>query len=231
MEELQTLQEKLGIHFENPALLEQALVHRSFLNENATFPLSSNERLEFLGDAILGFVAADFLYKRFPEFSEGQLTNLRAALVRTETLACIGRRLKLGAYLRLGRGEQASGGRERPLIIASAFEAIVGALYLDRGLETAEQIIVRQLELELQRVMRLKLSKDFKSTLQELVQGRWQITPEYDTVGVGGPDHARKFTVEARVGDRVLGRGRGRNKRLAEQEAARRAIEALAAEQ
>ncbi|MBI2864249.1 MAG: ribonuclease III [Chloroflexi bacterium] len=231
MEDLQLLQEKLGIDFADPVLLEQSLVHRSFLNENPGFHLSSNERLEFLGDAILGFVAAEFLYTRFSDISEGQLTGLRAALVRTETLARIGRRLKLGIHLFLGKGEQASGGGERPLILASAFEAVVGAIYLDRGLETVRRFLIEQLDPELDRAMRLKLGKDFKSTLQELIQGRWQITPEYETVAVGGPDHAREFTVGVRVGARVLGEGRGRNKRQAEQEAARRALETLAAEE
>ncbi len=228
MEELQSLQDKLDIHFEDVALLQQAFVHRSFLNENPSFPLSSNERLEFLGDAILGFVAAEFLYKKFPDLSEGQLTNLRAALVRTETLARIARRLKLGEFLYLGRGEQASGGSERPLILASAFEAVVGAIYLDRGLETTREFLVKQLEPELHRAVRLKLGKDFKSRLQELAQGKWQVTPIYETVAVGGPDHAREFTIEVRVGTQIMGRGRGRSKRTAEQEAARRALETLA---
>ena len=163
--------------------------------------------------------------------TEGQLTGLRAALVRTETLARVGRRLKLGAHLHLGKGEQASGGGERPLILASAFEAIVGAIYFDRGLEVVRGFLLQQLDPELDRAMRLKLGKDFKSTLQELAQGKWQITPEYETVGVGGPDHAREFTIEVRVGSKTLGRGKGRNKRQAEQEAARHATGALAAEE
>lgn len=231
MDDLQDFQNGLGVHFESLELLQQAFVHRSFLNENPGFPLSSNERLEFLGDAILGFVAAEFLYKRFPEMSEGELTNLRAALVRTETLARIARRLLLGGYLYLGRGEQASGGRERPLILASAFEALVGAVYLDQGLETVREFLLQQLEPELHRAIRLKLSKDFKSMLQELAQGKWQVTPVYETVAVGGPDHAREFTIEVRLGARVVGTGRGKSKRKAEQEAARQALEVLSVEQ
>ncbi|MDO8671447.1 MAG: ribonuclease III [Dehalococcoidia bacterium] len=231
MENLQILQERLGIQFENRTLLEQALVHSSFLNENPGFILASNERLEFLGDAILGWVVAEFLYRDFPEMSEGQLTGLRAALVRTETLARLGRRLKLGAFLYLGKGEQASGGGERPRIMASSFEAIVGAIYLDRGPGFVGEFLVRQLAPELERATRLKLGKDFKTSLQELVQGQWQITPEYETVAVSGPAHASEFTIEVRVGTRTLGRGTGRTKRLAEQDAARRATEALAREE
>jgi len=215
----------IGAGLHDKQLLEQAFVHRSYLNENPTFPLPSNERLEFLGDAILGCIAAELLYQRFPSMSEGELTRLRAALVRAETLARVTKALNLGRYLYLSRGEEASGGRRRQSLLAATFEAIVGAIYLDLGLAVVRGFLRRTLEPELQRVLAEKTAKDYKSRLQELAQGRLQLTPIYRTVAAEGPDHEKLFTVEAHVGDRVLGRGQGRSKQEAEQDAARHALE------
>ncbi|MCL5265052.1 MAG: ribonuclease III [Chloroflexi bacterium] len=206
-------------------MLQQAFVHRSYLNENPGFPLSSNERLEFLGDAVLGFVVAEYLYEKFPSMSEGELTGLRAALVRAETLARVASTLELGEYLLLGRGEAATGGRGRQTILSRTLESLIGALFLDRGLERAKSFILSSLQSELQRIQEQKLAKDYKSRLQELTQAKWQLTPTYRTISAVGPDHAKVFTVEVVTGDRILAQGSGTSKQEAQQNAARSALE------
>lgn len=200
-------------------------MHRSYLNENPGFPLASNERMEFLGDAVLGFVTADYLYRRFTELPEGELTSFRAALVRAETLAQIAKSLDLGEYILLGRGEVATGGRARLRILAQTLEALVGVIFIDQGLDVAEAFILRCIAPQLERVQREKLAKDFKSRLQELAQAQVQMTPTYRTVSAVGPDHAKVFTVEVVVGDRVLAQGDGSSKQEAQQDAARKALE------
>jgi ribonuclease III len=220
------LQKALGIQFRDPTVLREALTHRSFLNEiNQEWP--SNERLEFLGDAVLGLISTDYLFHHFGELGEGELTNLRSALVRTETLARFAQEIKLGQYLFLGRGEEMSAGRRRPGGLACAFEALLGALYVDQGYEAAQDFALSFLEPELTSVLKGRLHKNAKSVLQELVQARMQQTPTYHLVEEVGPDHAKSFTVEVRVGGRVLGRGHDRNKRGAEQAAAELALEQL----
>jgi ribonuclease-3 len=207
-------------------VLREALTHRSFLNEiNQEWP--SNERLEFLGDAVLGLISTDYLFHHFGELGEGELTNLRSALVRTETLARFAQEIRLGQYLFLGRGEEMSAGRRRPGGLACAFEALLGALYVDQGYEAARDFALSFLEPELTSVLKGRLHKNAKSVLQELVQARLQQTPTYHLVEEIGPDHAKSFTVEVRVGGRVLGRGHDRNKRGAEQAAAELALEQL----
>lgn len=225
---VEELEGRLGFSFHNRLLLVQALTHRSYLNENPEAPQSDNERLEFLGDAFLDFVAARYLYERYPELREGELTMLRAALVRSTTLARFARELDLGRYLLLGRGEAASGGRERLPLLCAAFEALVGAILLDQGLEVAEAFVLRFMEPAVTRMAANQLDKDAKSELQELSQGRWQLTPVYRTVAERGPDHAKEFTVEVLIGNRVFGRGTGRNKQSAAQQAAREALKVLA---
>lgn len=225
---LKAFEEALGLEFDDKSLLQQAFVHRSYINENPGFRLESNERLEFLGDAVLGFVVAHNLYRLFPDQPEGALTSLRAALVRSETLARVARRLGLGAYLFLGRGEEAGGGRSRPTILASAFEAFLGALLLDQGLDACRDFITVNLQDELAKVVREKSSKDYKSRLQEMTQGRWQLTPTYRTIAAEGPDHNRVFTVEVLVGGKPIAQGTGRNKQAAEQDAARQALTLVA---
>jgi len=219
------LEAAIGHAFAAPALLEQALTHRSFLNETDDPAARDNERLEYLGDAVLGFVAGDHLFRALPDAPEGVLTALRAALVREATLAAFARRLGLGPALRLGRGEEATGGRERASVLCDAFEAVVGAVYLDGGLQAAAALLARFLEPELERVRAERRHRDARSELQELVQGARRETPRYATIEEAGPDHARRFTVEVAVGERVLGQGTGPSKA----EAARRAaLEALA---
>lgn len=223
---VETLQQTLGIHFSNPALLREALTHRSYLNEiDQAWP--SNERLEFMGDAVLGLISTDYLFHRFPEYEEGDLTNLRSALVRTETLARFAQEIDLGQYLFLGRGEEMSRGRQRAGGLACAFEALLAAIYKDQGYGTAQAFALRFLEPELASVVEGRLHKNPKSVLQELAQARMQHTPTYHLVEESGPDHAKTFTVEVRVGNRVLGRGHERSKRGAEQAAAEAALERL----
>jgi ribonuclease-3 len=221
------LQAILGVSFKDESLLQQALVHRSYLNENPALHLVSNERLEFLGDAVLGFVVADELYSRFPEFSEGELTKLRAALVRGETLSRIASSLQLGDYLYLGHGEEESGGRSRPRNLSCALEAVIGAVFLDQGFDVARSFILKLLDSEFDGVVEDKFTDDYKSRLQQVIQSERKITPIYRTVEEVGPDHAKVFTVEVLVGETVLGRGSGRSKRAAEMDAARQALQGL----
>ena len=224
---LTELQRKLAVYFSNPGLLQQALIHRSFLNENPGFTLGSNERLEFLGDAVLGLVVAERLFREYPDLPEGDLTSLRSALVRTQTLARVAERLSLGEYLYMGKGEESSGGRQRPLTLARAMEALIGAIYLDQGLTTTQRLVWQLLEPELTTSLQESLTKDYKSRLQEFAQAERGTTPVYRTVSAVGPSHAMIFTVEVLVGNEVLGHGTGRTKQAAEQEAARVALETL----
>ena len=180
----------IGFIFRDKSLLTRALTHRSYLNENPDLPYLDNERLEFLGDAILDFVAAEYLYQHFPEMSEGDLTSLRAALVKGESLARFAIDLGLPPYLLMSRGEDAAGGRTRAPLLAGAFEALVGALYLDQGFDAARELVLRFITPSAEQVHQQRLDRDAKSMLQELSQGRLQITPQYRLVETRGPDHA-----------------------------------------
>ncbi|MBN1965805.1 MAG: ribonuclease III [Anaerolineae bacterium] len=221
------VQTQLGIHFDDQSLLLRALTHRSYLNEHPEDSLDDNERLEFLGDAVLDFVTGDWLYNRFPEMREGRLTRLRAALVRTETLADFARVCDLGHALRLGRGEDDSGGRERQANLCCSFEAVVGAIYLDQGLEAVRDFLRPLLEPALQAILSNDMDKDAKSRLQEWGQATLGLTPVYRTVGARGPDHDKEFTVEVLIGEQVFGRGIGRSKQTAAQEAAHQALASI----
>jgi len=225
--DLVALQETLKVSFNDLSLLEQALVHSSYLNENPGFAPVSNERLEFLGDAILGFVVAEKLYQDFPDLAEGEMTKLRSVLVRRDTLARIAVAIRLGDYLYLGRGEEASGGRDKLANLAGALEAVVAAVFLDRSLAITREFVLKLLEEELQKVVKQGTVIDYKSQLQELSQSRYRSTPDYRLLEEVGPDHDKKFTVEVRAGDIVLGRGSGKSKKMAETEAARSALEQL----
>jgi ribonuclease-3 len=218
----ESLEEALGIHFHNPELLHLALTHRSYIYETAGEGLSSNERLEFLGDSILAFISADFLYQAFPNMSEGELSDIRAILVKRDTLANFAREIHLGDFLLLGRGEQHSGGGQR--VLASAFEAVLGAIYLDQGIETVRSFLLPRLEPLARDIVQKRLFKDNKSLFQELAQAHDGITPSYRLVGQEGPSHNREFTVEVMLGNQVAGQGHGRNKQAAEQEAANNAL-------
>ena len=221
------LEERLGVKFKNPGLLHQALVHSSYVNENPDLAPESNERLEFLGDAVLGMVVAEDLYQAYPGQDEGTLTELRAHLVRRDTLADAGRALRLGEELRLGRGEAAGGGHDRPTNLAHVYEAVVGAIYLDLGLASARDFIRRSLEEQYQVAAERAVPLDPKSRLQELSQALYQRTPRYSVMEAEGPDHEREFTVEVIIDDRSLGVGKGRSKQLAEKAAAGQALKRL----
>jgi len=225
--DLVNLQKRLGITFKNQPLLEQALVHDSYVNENPGFAPASNERLEFLGDAILGAVVAEKLYRDFPEYTEGRLSQLRASLVRRDTLARIARSKELGKYIYLGKGEEASGGREKTPNLAGVLEAIIGAIYLDQGMNTTKDFILELLASEYKKLISAGTSSDYKSQLQEIIQAIEQRAPAYVLINSSGPDHDRRFSVEVRLGDKVLGRGEGKSKKSAESEAARDALERL----
>ena len=224
MLDLSAREKILGLTFEDKTLLLRALTHRSYLNENPNFILEDNERLEFLGDAVLDFLTAEYLYHRFPEMREGDLTSLRAALVRTEALSRLARKIRLGRCLYLGHGEEAGGGRRRHAVLCGAFEALIGALYLDQDLSAVEAFVTPLLEPEVERILAKDLDKDPKSQLQELSQAELEITPRYRTVDESGPDHAKEFVVEAVIGDLTYGRGVGRSKQLAARAAARDAL-------
>src|SRR5579859_1518986 len=211
------LEDILGIHFQNTKLLQMALTHRSYIYETAGEGQSSNERLEFLGDSILAMISADFLYHTFPHLTEGELTDVRAVLVRTETLAKFAQEINLGQFLLMGKGEQHTGGG--PRVTASAFEAVLGAIYLDQGVEVARHFMLPRLEPLAHTIVNKRLFKDNKSRFQELAQSHEGITPSYRLVSQEGPSHNREFTIEVLVGDQVAGRGQGRNKQAAEQEA------------
>jgi ribonuclease III len=211
--------------FRDLTLLRTALTHRSFLNEHADLAWEDNERLEYLGDAVLDFMLAEYLYLHFPSASEGDLTALRAALVRRETLARFAREMRLGEVLLMGHGEIDTGGRDRPATLCAAFEALVGGVYLDQGLEGASQLVLPLMEQELADARVEAADKDPKSRLQERAQGMLGQTPRYRAVRAEGPDHAKIFTVQVFIGDMVYGEGEGPSKQIAAQQAA---LDALA---
>ncbi len=227
MPDLGALQRRLEINLGNPALLEQALVHSSYINENPGFTLGHNERLEFLGDAILDGIVAEKLYKELPYSSEGDMTRLRAALVRRDTLAGIARNIGLGDFLLMGKGEESSGGRGKAPNLAGALEAVIAAVYLDRGPDGTRELVLKLLGDAWAKVVCQGAGTDLKSKLQEVTQSRFQVTPVYRLVAETGPDHAREFTIEVTAGGRTLGQGTGKSKKLAETEAARTALERL----
>lgn len=213
---------KLGVKFTNLDLLTQALTHRSCLNENAKVTVS-NERLEFLGDSVLSLLTSQELFARFPAYPEGKLTNMRSALVRTQTLAKIAKSLDLGESLLMSKGEERSGGRKNVSILADAFEAILGAVFLDSGLESAKSLLKKHLFPLIDSIQ----IYDFKSKLQEVVQEQEKVAPTYQVVKETGPDHDKLFTVVVFAGKKELGQGGGKSKQEAEQDAARIALETL----
>ena len=221
---MKTLEEKLGYTFQNRALLENALTHSSCANESRG-KLQSNERLEFLGDSILGMVVADHLYRNHPDLPEGVLTRTRAALVCEDSLVLVAEELGLGAYLRLGKGEEAGGGRNRPSIRADAVEAVLAAVYLDGGIGSARKII--QKYILSREVAGLTKPRDYKTALQELVQRESGQVLAYRLTGEEGPDHNKRFFVEVTLNGTGVGQGSGRSKKEAEQMAAKAAIEKL----
>lgn len=224
LEPASSLEERLGLSFSNLSLLTRALTHRSYANEHPEV-VEDNERLEFLGDALLDFIVGEWAYNRFPELNEGDLTKIRSSLVRNERLAVFARRLELGAALRLGRGEKSSGGHLRDNLLGSAFEALIGALYLDSGLDAVKRFMKPLLEWMSSTV--LDELHDPKSQLQEITQSLKLGTPYYRVVHASGPDHARNYEVEVEAAGEVKGRGAGSSKSNAERAAAQDALKNL----
>ena len=220
MTDLRAFQEKIGYEFENRNLLLQALTHSSYANEKHMRKLSDNERLEFLGDAVLEIISSDYLFDNYPELPEGELTKLRASIVCEPTLALCAVEMSLGDYLLLGKGENQTGGRNRKSILSDALEAVIGAIYLDGGFTSAKEFILKFI---LTDIAHKQLFYDSKTILQEVVQGEHeQLT--YTLTSESGPDHNKSFTVDVCVGDRILGTGTGHTKKAAEQEAAYQAL-------
>jgi ribonuclease-3 len=224
MTDFDAFQRELGVSFDNTDLMQEALTHRSYVNEHNGDELADNERLEFLGDAVLDFLIADMLYVRFPEMPEGDLTRLRAALVRTEALAELALDYHLGVYLLMGKGEASSGGRQRETNLCRVFEAVIGALYLDQGLEAVKTFVSPPMTRLLDRVLTDALHIDARSRLQEWSQALHNITPTYRLLEAVGPDHAKEFRLEVLLGDKSIGQGAGKSKQAAAQAAARSAL-------
>lgn len=221
---LDELQERVQIRFTNQAFLRQALTHRSYVVEVDGIP--SNERLEFLGDAVLDLVVAEELYHRHADWPEGELTKTKAAAVGELSLEKIARRWGIGQYMYISRGEELSGGRERRALLADAVEAVIGALYLDQGLQPCRTLILREIEEILAAIDRQEHGRDYKTHLQEVFQARYQAAPSYAVIGESGPPHARVFVVAVTFHGEELGRGEGRSKKEAEQMAAAQALAA-----
>lgn len=218
-DDLIKLEAKIGIKFQNKKLLENAFVHRSYLNEHKNFRGDSNERLEFLGDSVLSIVVSKFLFESLPKSTEGHLTQLRAALVRTETLAKLAQNLQLGNYLYLSKGEEDSGGRKSKTIFANTFEALIGAIFLDQGIETSTSFIKKNI-LDNWKHLAEESVSDNKSRLQEILQRKYHKSPTYKVLKTWGPDHNRTFEVGVYLDENQLGRGSGKNKQTAAQNAA-----------
>ena len=230
-DEFETLQTAIAYRFRDRGLLEHAMTHTSRANEDVSGGVADNESLEFLGDAVLGFVVADLLFREFPECDEGEKSKMKAALVSTSTLARVAERLGLGDHLLLGRGEEKTGGRRKQALLADGCEALIAAMYLDGGLEQARAFIVRELGGLMEDLRRDGVAaQDYKSALQELVQADNRTLPEYRVVGTIGPDHQKLFEVEVLVAGASLARATGPSKKEAEQEAARLALRQLTAE-
>ena len=226
----QSLHQLIGIEFKDESLLKQAFIHSSYINENPGSSIADNERLEFLGDALLSLIIADELYRRFPGFSEGKLTQTRIFLIRQETLAEIAARLKLGDYLLLGKGEEVTGGRRKQTNLADALEALIGAIYLDQGLKVVSEFVISKFTVQLKEIRARGIGQNYKALLQELTQAKYKQLPAYRIVEASGPDHDKSFVVEVELRDRTLGSGSGKSKRAAEMDAARTAWEKLSAE-
>ena len=226
IDEFSPLLDKLNIRFKNYEILQQAFYHRSYLNE-VKDDIKSNERLEFLGDAVLSICVSKYLFESRVEDAEGDLTNLRAYIVKTQSLAKAALQLNLGSYLQLSKGEELGGGRENPQLLANTFEALLGAIYIDQDLETVEKVIKISLFTLFAKELKSGPPKDAKSSLQEISQEKYKESPFYKIVGTKGPDHAKQFLVSVHLNGKEYGRGEGASKQIAEEQAAKHALERL----
>jgi ribonuclease-3 len=222
--DISELEKALDFQFQNKNLLQKALVHSSLLNENHAEGIESNERLEYLGDAVLGLVVAHDLFDILPSANEGELTRLRSRLVRSSTLGYLGKKIKLGEYMFMGKGEEASGGRTKPTNLARCMEAVLGAVYLDSGIDSTRNVIRHLYGKELDEITHNQLCTDSKSHLQELAQTRKMGAPHYNIIDSSGPVHNPNFTAEVLLENRVIATGKGKSKKLAEADAAHNAI-------
>ena len=227
LEQIAGLEETLGYKFRDPSFLDCALTHRSFANENPDLKMQDNERLEFLGDAVLTLCITDMLVKKFPECTEGDLSKIRSSIVNERPLAGLARELRIGDYLLLGRGEDISGGRSKSSLLANAFEAIIAAVYCDTGFAGAFDFIGKRFHPLLETGAADVFYQDYKTSLQETTQNRFRVIPRYSVIREFGPDHDKVFQVRVAVGDVVSTAGLGRNKKEAEQRAAKKALEAI----
>lgn len=218
------LEKQLGIKFHDPSLLKRALTHRSYLNENRSVD-KSNERLEFLGDAVLELIISEYLYLTYPDRAEGDLTSFRSAIVKTESLAEASRELNYGKYLRMAKGEEDSGGRDKDYILANTFEAVLGAIYLDQGYNACKNLIEKILISKIDNIVENRLDIDSKTKIQELAQAKYRTTPIYQVVAEHGPDHNKEFVVTVKIGNKVIGKGKGSSKQKAEEAAADKGLE------
>lgn len=225
---MKNLEEKLGYKFKNIDLLYNALTHSSYANEVRN-GITSNERLEFLGDSVLSIIVSEFIYEKFANLPEGELTKLRASLVCEKSLCSFSRELNLGEYLRLGKGEEKGGGRNRDSILADAFEAVLAAMYLDGGFNVAKNHVLRFVKVEIEHTDD-EVFKDYKTLLQEIIQRNPEESVAYFLTGESGPDHNKEFTVEVRLNSNVIGTGKGKSKKQAEQMAAKQALSLMGAE-
>jgi len=223
--DLEELEKTLNIKFRNKNLLKNAFIHRSYLNEHSEEKLPNNERLEFLGDSILAFVVSTYLFQNHPDSQEGDLTNFRASLVNSKSLSEVAKRLNLGKFLYLSRGEETTGGREREYLLANTVESLIGAIYLDSGIEKVSSFIKNYILNNLEEIIEKELYKDFKSKMQERSQEVFSITPIYQVIVEEGPDHNKKFRVGVYLGKLLVSEGEGKSKQEAEQEAAKTAYE------
>ena len=220
---IKNLSKSLGVKFNDISLLERALTHRSYLNENRDVD-KNNERLEFLGDAVLELIVSDYLYKKYPNRPEGDLTSFRSAIVRTESLADASRELNYGKYLLLAKGEEDSGGRDKDYILANTFEAVLGAIYIDQGYMVCKNLVEKVLITKIDNIVKNRLDIDSKTKIQELVQEKYKQTPVYEVVGEHGPDHDKEFIVVVKVGNKIIGKGKGSSKQRAEEAAAQKGV-------
>ncbi len=231
-QQLQEFCDSVGIHMQDLGLLDMALTHTSYAHEAKQSPKPQhNERIEFLGDSVLSVIVSTYMYKSFPELDEGQLTKLRAHLVCEASLYGYAKKINLGFYLRLGRGEALSGGRERASILGDAFESVLGAVYLDQGFDVAQQYLLTMMRQEIDYICRHGIYNDYKTRLQEFLQRDGDVDISYQLLGSAGPEHNKVFTSVVFVEGRVIGEGRGRTKKDSEQHAAQQALEQLSVKQ
>jgi len=221
------IEKTIGIKFKNKALLKEAFTHRSYLNEHPKLNLSSNERLEFLGDAILEFWVSDQIFNHFPNRPEGYLTNFRAKVVCTKSLAKIAQKLNLGNFLLLSRGEEKEGGHQNHSLSANTLEALIGAIYKDQGLKVVQNFLKKNIFPQIQKITKEPTLKDYKSLLQEVVQKKGRVAPDYQLIKSSGPDHKKTFVFAVLVNNQKIGEGKGKTKQTAQQNAAQKALESL----